>query len=121
MVNAARPKLVADAVSCGEPKVGYGKSKAAVEAEDVLWLQISVKDAQRMTIFDRIEKLEENVFDKTVVTEISPFVENLREEVATGAVVHNEEYVGSIVNNAVESYDVWVSGCELVQGNLLEM
>lgn len=121
MVNATRPKLVADAVGCGKPEVGYGESKTAIEAEDVLWLQISVKDTQRMTILDRIEKLEENVFDKTVVAEISPFVENLREEVATRAIVHNKEDVGSVVDNAVESYDVRVGGRELVEGDLLKM
>lgn len=44
---------------------------AILIAKDVLWLEISVEDSLFVAIFDRIDDLQENISDESVVVEIA--------------------------------------------------
>jgi hypothetical protein len=71
VVHAAGPELLADFLSGSQPKIRDRKPQAPVKAKHVLRLEITVVDAQRMAVIDRIEELEENVFDQVISTQIT--------------------------------------------------
>ena len=50
VVNATSAKFIAEPVGCSEAEVGDGDLKTVVEAENVLWLQISVKNTESGSI-----------------------------------------------------------------------
>jgi hypothetical protein len=63
VANTADPELLADFLSGGQSKVRERQSKACVKTKDILWLEVTVIDIQRMAVIDRIKELEENMFD----------------------------------------------------------
>ena len=79
MVHAAGPELLTDFLSGSQPKIRDRKPQASVKAEHVLRLEITVVDAQRMAVIDRIEELEENVLDQVVPAKITSLLQNLAE------------------------------------------
>jgi hypothetical protein len=67
VVDATGAKFITELVSCSEAEVGDGDPKAIVEAEDVLWLQVSVVNTERVAVFHCVEQLEEDVLDEGIV------------------------------------------------------
>ena len=67
VVDATSAKFITEFVSCSEAEVGYCDPKAIVEAEDVLWLQVSVVNTERVAAFHCVEQLEEDVLDESIV------------------------------------------------------
>jgi len=67
MVEAARSKLLADLVSSGEAEIGDGNSVPLIEAKHVLWLQVSMVYAQRMTVLHCVHNLQEGMLDQGAV------------------------------------------------------
>jgi len=61
VVDATSAKFITEFVSCSEAEVGDCYPKAIVEAEDVLWLQISLVNTERVAVFHCVEQLEEDV------------------------------------------------------------
>ena len=101
MVDAACPELVAHAIGSSETEVGDGKAETVVEAEDILRLQVAVIDIQGMAVLNRIEQLKENLPDEVVVSKVSPVVKDLCEQVAVGAIVHDDPCVVVVLDNTV--------------------
>jgi hypothetical protein len=58
VVDATCTELVAELISRSETKICDGDPQSVIEAEDVLWLQISVVNTERMAIFHSFEQLE---------------------------------------------------------------
>lgn len=95
MVDAACAKLLTQFVSSCEAKVGDGNAKAIVEAENILWLQVTVINTETMTVLNCVEQLKEHVFNQCVVPEIAAAMQYLREQVVVWCVVHDD--VGAVV------------------------
>jgi hypothetical protein len=91
VIHAAGPKLLADLLSGSQSKIRDRKPQAPVEAKYVLRLEITVIDAQRMAVVDRIEELEKNVFDEVVPAKITSLLQNLAKQITIWAVIHNDE------------------------------
>lgn len=106
MVNATCPKLITDTIRCSESEIGDSELETVVEAEDILRLQVSVINAQRVAVLDGVEELEEDVLDEAIVSEVSSLVKDLREEVAIWAIVHDEVNEGTVLDDSMEGYDV---------------
>lgn len=66
-------------------------------------------DAQRMAVIDRIEELEENVFDEVVSAKISSLLQNLAEQITIRTVIHNDEGAIFLLNDTMERDDVRVN------------
>ena len=81
MVHAAGPELLADFLSGSQSKIRYREPHAPVKAENVLRLKITVVDAQRVAVIDRIEELEENVSDEVVSAKITSLLQDLAKEI----------------------------------------
>ena len=121
MVDAACPELVAHAIGSSETEVGDGKAETVVEAEDILGLQVAVINIQGVAVLDRLEQLKKDLLDEFVVAQVAPLVENLGEEVSVRAVVHDDEGVVLVLDDAVKRDDVRVARRELVEGNLADV
>jgi hypothetical protein len=78
-----------------------------------------VENADGMAVADGIEQLEEDVLDKNIVAEIPAMVQDLCKQIAVGAVVHDDERVTVVLDNAVQGDHVGMCRDTLVQGNLL--
>ena len=118
VVDAARAELGAHALRSRKPKVGDSEAETAVEAKDVLGLQVSMIDIEGVAVFNRVEQLKKDLLDEGVITKITPLVEDLSEEVTVRAVVHNDEGVLVVLDDAVKRHHVRVAGCKLVEGDL---
>jgi hypothetical protein len=57
MIHTSRPKLLAKPISRSETEIGDSNSHATVEAQDILWLEVAVVYAKRMTVLDGIKEL----------------------------------------------------------------
>lgn len=57
MVYTPSAKFIAELVCGGKAKIGDGDAEAVIEAENILRLQVSVVDAERMAVFDCFEQL----------------------------------------------------------------
>ena len=118
VVDTAGAELGAHALRSRKPKVGDREAHAVVEAEDVLWLQIAMIDIEGVAVLNRIEQLKEDLLDEGVMPKITPLVEDLREKVTVGAVVHDDEGVLVFLDDAVKRHHVRVARCKLVEGDL---
>jgi hypothetical protein len=67
-----------------------------------------VVDAQRVAVIDRIEELEENVFDEVVLAKITTLLQNLAEQITIRTVIHNDEGAIFLFNDAMERDDIRV-------------
>ena len=65
-------------------------------------------DAQRVTVIDRIEKLEENVFDEVVLAKITSLLQNLAEQITIRTVIHHDESAIVLFNDTMERDDIRV-------------
>lgn len=108
MVNATSAKLLTKPVCSSEAEIGDSNSESAVETQHVLRFEVPMIYPQRMAIFDGIKKLEENVFDQVILTKVAAMVQDLREEISVGSVVHDEVGVVVLLHNPVEGDNVWV-------------
>ena len=72
-------------------------------------------------MFDRVEQLQENVLDGFVLAKIPVLVEDLIQEVAAFAIVHNDICEIFALDNTMEGNDIGMSGRELVEVDLLQM
>lgn len=78
-------------------------------------------DTERVAVFDRVEHLKEDVLDECVVPKITAVVEDLREQVVVGGVIHNNIGVVEVFHDAMQGDDTWVCGGELVEGDLADV
>ena len=108
MVHAAGPELLADFLSGGQPKIRDRKPQAPVKAEDILRLEITVIDAQGMTVIDRIEELEEYVFDQVISAKITALLQNLAKQITIWAVIHNDEGAIFLFNDTMKCDNIRV-------------
>jgi hypothetical protein len=77
MIDTASPELFADFVGCCEPEVSDGDMETAVEAENILGLEVAMINTQRVTVLHCVEQLEEDPFDEIVVPEVAAVVKDL--------------------------------------------
>jgi hypothetical protein len=68
-----------------------------------------VVDAQRVAVVDRIEELEENVFDEVVSAKITSLLQNLAEQIPIGTVIHHDEGAIFLFNDTMERDDIRVN------------
>ena len=101
MVDTTSSEFGAHPISGSQTKVRDGKTKTVVEAEDILRLQVAVIDIQGMAVLNRIEQLKENLPDEVVVSKVSPVVKDLCEQVAVGAIVHDDPCVVVVLDDTV--------------------
>jgi len=117
MVHAPCTKLVTQFISRSKTKVRDSDPKTVIEAEDVLRLQISVIYPERMAIFHRIEQLEEDVLDESVITKIAAAMQYLGEQVMVRSVVHDDVCQVAFLHHAVKGDHAWMRRCELMEGD----
>jgi len=65
-----------------------------------------VVDAQRVAVIDRIEELEENVFDEVVSAKITSLLQNLAEQITIRTEIHNDECAIFLFNDTMERDDI---------------
>lgn len=118
VVYTTGAELCADSVSRSETEIRDRQTKTSVEAQDVLRLQVTVIDIQRMAVLDCVKQLQEYFLNKIVIAQITTMVEDLRKQVAVLAIVHNDIGVLWVLDDAVEGNNVGVRGGELVEGDL---
>jgi hypothetical protein len=68
-----------------------------------------VVDSQRVAVIDRIEELEENVFDEVVSAKITSLLQNLAEQIPIRTVIHNDKGAIFLLNDTMERDDVRVN------------
>lgn len=117
MVNATGAELLAKPVCSGEAEIGDSNSESAVEAQHVLRFEVPMIYAQRMAIFDGIKKLKKYVFNKVILSEVAAVVQDLREEITVGSVVHDEVGVVVLFHDPVEGDYVWVGRRKAMKGD----
>lgn len=76
---------------------------------------------QRMAVFDRVKQLQEYFLNKFVISQITTMVEDLREQVAVLAIVHNDISVLWVLDDAVEGNNIGVRRGELVECDLAQV
>lgn len=108
MIDAACAKFLTQLVSSCEAKVSDGNTKAIVEAENVLRLQVTVINTETMTILNCVKQLEEDVLNQCVVPKIAAAMQYLREQVMVRCVVHDDIGAVVVLHDTVESDDTRV-------------
>jgi hypothetical protein len=68
-----------------------------------------VVDAQRVAVIDRIEELEENVFDEVVSAKITSLLQDLAKEITIRTVIHNDEGAIFLLNDTMERDNIRVN------------
>ena len=66
-------------------------------------------DAQRVAVIDRIEELEENVFDEVVSAKITSLLQDLAEEITIRTVIHYDEGAIFLLNDTMERDNIRVN------------
>jgi len=117
MVHAPCTKLVTEFISRSKTKVRDSDPETVIEAEDVLRLQISVIDPERMAIFHRFEQLEEDILDEMVISKIAAAMQDLGEQIMVWSVVHDDVRQVAFLHYAVKGNHAWVRRCELMEGD----
>ena len=84
------PKVVRLNLARRESKVGEEKRLSSRCDEDVLWLEVSVVDAQTMAVVDGVNQLEEDRGDEPVVAEVAVLLGDHRKQVARRDVVEHD-------------------------------
>jgi hypothetical protein len=118
VVDATCTELVAELISRSETKICDGDPQSVIEAEDVLWLQISVVNTERMAIFHSFEQLEKDILDKSVIPKITTAMQDLSEQIMVRSVVHDDVGEVAFLHHAVKGDHTRMRRCELMQGNL---
>jgi hypothetical protein len=115
VVDAPGAKFIAEPVGGSEAEIGDGDLKTVVEAENVLWLQVSVKNTERVAVFHCVEQLEEDVLDESVVPEIATTMQDLGEEIVVRCIVHDDVGVVALFDDTMEGDHARVGRGELVK------
>jgi len=115
VIDATSAKFITEFVTCSKAEVGYCDPKAVVEAENVLWLQVSVVNTERVAVFHCVEQLEEDVLDESIVSEITATMQDLGEEIVVRCIVHDDVGMISLINDAMEGDHARVGRGELVE------
>lgn len=68
-----------------QPKVGQAYVHPVIRAEHVFRLDVPMKDAQIMTVLNRIDDLKEGMLDQTGVVVENALLSNRREQVSSRA------------------------------------
>ena len=76
---------------------------------------------QRVAVLDCVKQLQEYFLNKFVIAQITAMVEDLREQVAVLAIVHNNISVLWVLDDAVERNDVGMRRGELVECDLAQV
>ena len=63
-----------------------------------------------MAVFNHIEQLQEDVLDESILAKVPALVEDLGEEAATPAIVHNNIREIFNLDETMEGNDIWTSG-----------
>lgn len=75
-------------VSRRKAEVSELASHALVSDEDILWLQVSVVDSNRMAVLHGIQDLEEGPLDQILIANVLALLSDVREQVTFRAVLH---------------------------------
>lgn len=121
MVDTSCTELRAHRLCSRKTKIGDSEAQPAIETEYILRFQVTMINIERMAIFNRIKQLKKYLFNKKVVAQITTMVKDLSEEIAIFAVIHDDKCVLIVFDDAVESNNVGVRRCELVEGNLTKV
>ena len=73
-----------------------------------------------MTVIDRIEELEENVFNQVISAQITSLLQDLAKQITIRAVIHNDEGAVFLFNDTVKRHNIRMDRCKLMKGNLLQ-
>lgn len=79
MVDASGPEFSGPPLGSGETKVGDSDSLAIIEAEHILWLEISVIYTHLVTVLYGTDHLKEDILDQIVVSQVGLVVKDLGE------------------------------------------
>lgn len=101
MIDTTSAKFIADLVCGSKAKVGDSDPEAVIEAENILRLQVSVIDTERVAVLHCVDELQEDVLDKHVVSKIAAAMEDLREQIVVRSVVHDDVSVVALIYNTV--------------------
>lgn len=63
-------------------------------------------DAQRVAVIDRVEELEENVFDEVVAAKITSLLQDLAEQITIRTVIHDDKGAIILFNDTMERDDI---------------
>lgn len=121
MVDAASAELVAKTLRGGEPEVRDRKAETVVEAEDVLGLEVAMINIQGVAVLNCVQQLKKDLLDESIIAQIASPVKDLSEKVAVRAVVHDDEGVLVVLDDAVKRDDVGVARRELVERDLTDV
>ena len=72
-------------------------------------------------MFNRVEQLQKDLFNEFILAKIPTVVENLGQEAAILAIVHNDVYEIFALHDMMERNDIGMSGRELVEMDLLQV
>lgn len=61
------------------------------------------------------------MFDDDIVAEISSIIQDLREKIVVGRIIHDDVGIVIILDDFVEGNNSLVTRCDLVKGNLADM
>jgi hypothetical protein len=78
-------------------------------------------NTQRVAILNRIEQLQEDVLDELILAKVPALVEDLGEEVAILAIVHNDIRKIFVLDDTMERDDIGVGGGALVEMDLAQV
>lgn len=121
MVHAASAEFIADLVRRSKAEIRDCDAKAAFEAENIFWLQISVVNSERVAVLDCIDELQEDIFDEVVLSKISAAVEDLCEQIVVRGIVHHDVGVISLLNDTMQGDYTRVGGGQLVQSDFADV
>lgn len=118
MINTACPILRAHFVRRGKTKVCDGNSLAIFKAEDVLRLEISMKDSKRMAVLDAIQQLHEDMTNSAVPSQILLTAEDLCKEIMGRGVIEDDVGVLALFDDFVEGNDIEMGTGQLMEHDL---
>ena len=118
MVHATSTEFSTRFIGGSQTKVGDRKAKTVIKAKNILRLQVTMINIERMAVLDRVEQLKKDILDEDVIAQITPLMQDLCEEIAVGAIFHDDEGVLVVLDDAMKRHHVRVARCELVEGDL---
>jgi hypothetical protein len=89
-----------------------------LSAEDVLGLDVSVRDSESMTVPYSVQDLKEDHRDERRTTQESSLSDSI-EQILSGDVVEDEKVVGSRFDHLMDGENVGVGGAEVMKLKLL--
>jgi hypothetical protein len=105
VIDATSAKLLTEPLSSRKPEIGDGDAKASIKAQNILRLQIAVIDTKAMAILDCVKQLQEDMLDKSVISQIPTAVQNLAEQISIAGIFHDDVRVTILLDNTVKGCD----------------